>query len=210
MPRDSRERVAIAVLARAPVPGLAKTRLIPALGAHGAAVLQERFTARSVATACESAIGPVTLWGTPDITHPAFREIVARHGVALARQPEGDLGERMLAAVAAARGPALVLGTDCPALRAEHLRACAEALRAESDAVAIPAEDGGYVLIGLRRPRAELFHGMVWGVATVMEETRARARAAGLSLVERAPLWDVDLPEDIERCEREGIDLWDF
>src|SRR5215472_9449712 len=95
------ETIAIAVLAKAPLPGFAKTRLIPALGADGAALLQARLVEHSVATACAARIGPVTLWAAPDESHPLFQAIGAR-GVALARQNRGDLGARMLAAVAAA------------------------------------------------------------------------------------------------------------
>ncbi|HEY9360355.1 MAG TPA: hypothetical protein VIQ50_07980, partial [Xanthobacteraceae bacterium] len=94
------ETIAIAVLAKAPLPGFAKTRLIPALGTEGAARLQARLVEHAVATACAARIGPVTLWGAPDESHPLFQAIGARLGVALARQDGGDLGERMLAAVA--------------------------------------------------------------------------------------------------------------
>src|SRR5262245_55339932 len=138
------EPVAVAVLAKAPLPGFAKTRLIPALGAAGAALLQARHVERAVATACAAVIGPVTLWATPDESHPLFQAIGAHLGVALARQGDRDLGTRMLAAVAAANTPALVIGTDCPALTSDHLRAAADVLRGGADAVVIPTEDGGY------------------------------------------------------------------
>ena len=140
----------IAIMAKAPVPGLAKTRLIPAIGAHAAAVLQERLTERSVAMALAADIGAVTLWCTPDTSHASFRELAARLPIALKAQPGGDLGARMLAAIAAGAGATLVIGTDCPAFTADHLRAAASALHDGADVVLIPAEDGGYVLIGAR------------------------------------------------------------
>jgi hypothetical protein len=146
------EPVALAILAKAPVPGFAKTRLMPELGAHGAAALQECLTERAVETACAAAIGPVTLWCAPDSTHVSFRDLAARFALTLATQPDTDLGNRMLAAIAAAKGPVIVIGADCPALTAGHLRAAADALR-DHDAVLIPVEDGGYVLIGLRAAR---------------------------------------------------------
>ena len=96
------EPVAVAVLAKAPIEGFAKTRLIPVLGARGAAVLQARLVERAVETACAAAIGPVTLWTTPDESHPVFQSIGARRGITLARQADGDLGARMLAAITAA------------------------------------------------------------------------------------------------------------
>ncbi len=92
------EPVAIAVLAKAPLPGFAKTRLIPALGADGAASLQARLVARAVATACAAVIGPVTLWATPDESDPLFRAMDALFGVGLARQ-----GRRTFCAAAAMR-----------------------------------------------------------------------------------------------------------
>src|SRR6185312_11618566 len=141
MARMSAEPVAIAILAKAPIPGLAKTRLIPELGAHGAAVLQERLTERAVETAIAADTGPVTLWCAPELDHATFQELAARFQLVLKRQPDGDLGERMLGAIAAAQGPALVIGTDCPALEPAHLRAAADALRGGADAVITPAED---------------------------------------------------------------------
>jgi len=196
------EPVAIAILAKAPIAGLAKTRLIPALGREGAALLQARLIARTLATACAAATGPVSLWAAPEEWH--FRELAHKFPGELARQVDGDLGARMHAALDAAC-PAIVIGTDCPALEAKHLRGSADALREGADAVIIPAEDGGYVLIGLRQPRQDLFADMPWGTGTVMEETRRRAAELGLAVRELAPLWDVDLPEDLERLREAGL-----
>jgi uncharacterized protein len=197
--------VAVAVLAKAPLSGFAKTRLIPALGADGAASLQARLVERAVATACAAVIGPVTLWATPDESHPLFQAIGAHLGVALARQGDGDLGARMLAAIAAANAPALVIGTDCPALTSEHLRAAADVLRGGDDAVVIPTEDGGYALIGMRAPARALFSDMHWSAPSVMDETRRRLRALDLTWQEPVTLWDVDLPEDLERLREIGL-----
>jgi rSAM/selenodomain-associated transferase 1 len=194
------EPVAIAILAKAPVAGLAKTRLVPALGREGAAALAARLIEHMVAVCAAAACGPVTLWTAPDDTHPLFAAMRDRHGVVLARQPDGDLGARMHAAVIAANGPVLVVGTDCPAMTAEHLRQAAEALHSH-DVVVIPAEDGGYVLIGLRRPQPELFSDMTWSTATVMAEMRRRMCALALSCRELPPLWDVDTPDDLVRLQ---------
>jgi rSAM/selenodomain-associated transferase 1 len=198
------EPVAVAILAKAPVAGFAKTRLTPVLGADGAAALQARLIARAVATACAAAIGPVTLWVTPDEAHPAFVAMRA-HGIALARQGDGDLGARMLAAIAAANGPSVVIGTDCPVLTPDHLRTAADILRGGADAVVVPAEDGGYALIGMRAPESALFSAMSWSTPDVMDETRRRLRALGLSWQEPATLWDVDVPADLERLKAVGL-----
>jgi rSAM/selenodomain-associated transferase 1 len=204
MSRANPEPVAIAILAKAPLPGLAKTRLAPALGANGAAALQARMIERAVETARLADVGPVTLWAAPDQDHPAFQTLAALFGVTLARQPDGDLGVRMLAALTAARGAAIVIGTDCPALQPAHLRAAAEAL-AGVDSVVVPVEDGGYALIGMREPQPGLFADMPWSTAGVMAETRRRLTHLSLSWREPARLWDVDLPEDVERLKREGL-----
>ena len=197
--------VAIAILAKAPLPGLAKTRLAPVLGADGAANLQARFIEHTVTTAQSAAVGPVTLWVAPDRHHPAFQTIAARLGVAVAVQPEGDLGARMMAAVEAARGPAIVVGTDCPALTPEHLRAAARALVDGIDVVIIPVDDGGYGLIGMQRPQPALFEGMTWSTSSVMAETRRRLSRLGLSWREPARLWDVDRPADLDRLAGAGL-----
>ena len=191
--------VAIAILAKAPVPGYAKTRLIPALGADGAAALQAAMLKRTLATALAAGIGPVTLWCAPDCLHPAFAEAAAQ-GVELAEQPAGDIGQRMQAAMAAATttGGVIVIGTDCPALTPGHLRQAAAALAGE-DAVVIPAEDGGYVLLGLRQANAAVFSGVAWSTPQVMAQTRARLAAAGLRHAEFSPLFDVDRSSDLPR-----------
>jgi rSAM/selenodomain-associated transferase 1 len=200
------ERVAVAVLAKAPIAGFAKTRLIPVLGAERAAVLQERLTERAVATACAAAVGPVTVWTAPDERHPTFQALRAHFGVALARQDDGDLGARMLAAVATAAGHCLVIGTDCPALTAAHLRNAADILRGGTDAVVIPAEDGGYVLIGMRQAQAALFSDMRWSTSDVMDETRRHLRQLGLTWQEPVTLWDVDVPADLARLREIGLE----
>ena len=192
---------AVAILAKAPVPGTTKTRLIPSIGAHAAAVLQERMTERTVETAMAADIGSLTLWCAPDLAHASFQDLAARLPVVLKQQPDGDLGARMLGAIAAGDGPTLVTGTDCPAFTADILRTAAETLD-DADVVLIPAEDGGYVLIGARAVYPELFSGIAWGSATVMQETRARIANLGLKAVELAPLWDVDTEADLARFER--------
>ena len=136
---------------------------------------------------------------------PYSRRCATRFGIALARQPDGDLGARMLAALRAADGPALVIGTDCPAMMPAHLRMAAEVLRRGGDAVVLPAEDGGYVLIGLRKPLPALFAGMSWGTDEVMAETRRRLRYHRLAWQEPATLWDVDVPEDLPRLRGLGV-----
>lgn len=187
------------MLAKAPVAGLAKTRLMPAIGAHAAAVLQERLTERALRTALDARLGPVTLWCAPDCAHPSFRALAGQFAIALRPQADGDLGARMLATMQG--GPTLLIGTDCPALTPAHLHEAARALAAHA-AVLVPAQDGGYVLIGSNAPQPGLFEGIAWSTPQVTAQTRARADALGLSLGLLPPLWDVDTEVDLDRMER--------
>lgn len=198
-----RSPAAIAVLAKAPVPGLAKTRLIPLLGPSGAARAQRGFALQSLQTAMASSLGPVTLWCAPDTQHRFFRLLSQRAGVACQAQPVGGLGQRMSAAVDAhfaqwQRLPLLIMGTDCPVLGASHLQQAADAL-VSHDAVLIPAQDGGYVLLGLSTPLPTVFHDIAWSSDAVLAQTRERLRQAGARWVELPTLWDVDEPADWER-----------
>ena len=92
----------------------------------------------------------------------------------------------------------LIVGTDCPVLTVDHLQQAADVLQTQ-DAVLIPAEDGGYVLIGLRRALPEVFDGVEWSTPQVLAQTQARLRAAGASWQELPTLWDVDEPADWAR-----------
>lgn len=194
----------IAIFARAPIPGFAKTRLIPRLGADGAARLHGELVVHALATAQAARLGPVTLWSPPENDGDAFLSDVAqRFGAARALQSGGDLGARMLAAFEA-EAPLLLMGSDAPAITPEDLRACARALGEHADAVFLPAEDGGYALVGARRPIPEIFTGMTWGDDRVMASTRARLTALGLAWAEPRVVWDVDRPEDYERLVAEA------
>jgi len=200
MKPETAPRIEIAILAKAPIAGLAKTRLIPHLGADGAAALQRWLLQRTVAAAVVADLGPVTLWCTPDIDHPEFAVCRAFGTVALRRQPAGDLGERMHAAIAESSTSAgtLVIGTDCAVLTPGLLRQAAESLR-QHDATVVPAEDGGYVLIGMREAGRQAFHAVDWSTERVMAQTRARLTAMKWRWHEFPPLWDVDRKADFER-----------
>lgn len=188
------------VMAKAPAPGLAKTRLIPALGATGAAALAARLLEHTMAMAMTSGLTSVTLAVTPDRDHPAFLRLASGHpGLQIVLQSSGDLGQRMQTAMQpglATHDKVLLIGTDAPALDAKALLSAAAALDA-ADAVFVPALDGGYALVGLVHPQPALFDGMRWSTPHVMEDTRIRARAAGLRWTELAPVADIDEPGDL-------------
>jgi len=195
---------ALIVFARAPVPGRVKTRLAPLLGEQGAARLYAQMVERTLRTALAARIGRVELYCSPGINSPYFRKIKKRFGVRLHTQGRGNLGERMYRALRRHPG-ALLIGSDCPALRPSDLRAALRALRAGADAVLSPAEDGGYPLIGLRRVSRRLFDGISWGSARVLEQTRRRLARLGWRWTELRTLWDVDRPDDVARLRRSGL-----
>jgi uncharacterized protein len=193
-------RTHLIVMAKAPVPGFAKTRLIPALGADGAAQLAARLLEHTLREARAAAFDAFTLACAPNITHAAFAAQQQQGGVALAAQGEGDLGARMQRQFerAFAQGAArvIVIGTDAPALAAGLLRRAADAL-ANSDAVFAPAADGGYALIGLRRVLPALFHDMPWSTSAVMATTRERVLQAAMHHTELPLVHDIDEPADL-------------
>lgn len=196
------------VFAKAPRPGTVKTRLISLLGEEGAAALHARLVKRTLAMARTTGIRQVELWCAPDTADPFFRFCGGRYGVSLVSQTDGDLGARMRNAfdrALASSRRVILIGTDCPALTAGHLRNAYRLLAAGRDAVLVPAEDGGYALIGLTRCDARLFDGIGWGKAEVMEATRARLHALGWSWEELETLWDVDRPEDYRRLFASGL-----
>jgi glycosyltransferase A (GT-A) superfamily protein (DUF2064 family) len=90
----------------------------------------------------------------------------------------------------------LLLGTDAPTMDAPCLREANAAL-VSHDAVFVPALDGGYLLVGLRRPAPTIFEGMTWSTPQVMEDTRLRLRRAGLTHCELTALPDIDEPADL-------------
>lgn len=196
------EACPIIVFARAPEPGRVKTRLIPALGPLRAAALHRRMVRETLKKAVQAGVGPVTLCCHPDPQHPFFRECARRYGVTLTRQVGDDLGGRMARAfeIALQGAPhAILVGSDCPPLTSEDLRSAARHLQEGSDAVLMPAEDGGYTLIGLRTLDPALFDRMPWGEDTVYRETMKRMTVLGWRTAELTLRWDLDRPEDLVR-----------
>ena len=190
---------AVIVFAKAPVPGLAKTRLAPALGDTGAAALAERMLRHALAQAVAADVGPVELCTAPDASHPALQAAAAQHGVRLTEQGTGDLGLRMHRAFARSlmrHGRTLLIGTDAPSLDAAVLRQASSALQ-DHDAVFVPALDGGYALVGQRRADPRWFSDMRWSHDRVMEDTRERLRAAGVRWAELPAVADIDEPADL-------------
>lgn len=200
MPRASNSRCVL-VFAKAPRPGFAKTRLIPALGAEGAAALHARLIKHTLQSVRQAGFGTIELHGTP-ADDDFLRYCAARYGADLLAQCHGDLGGRMHTALAgclARSASVLLIGTDCPALGPCELRRACRLLESGVDAVFAPTEDGGYALVGLTRCDSRLFEAVAWGTSSVMTQTRERLRALRWNWSELDVLWDVDTPQDYER-----------
>lgn len=185
--------VRLVIFTRFPEPGRAKTRLIPALGADGAAMLHRRLTERTVAAARASGLAvEVRTTGAP---RSAFAGWLGSD-ITLIDQGDGDLGERLQRA--ASPTPILFIGSDLPDLTANHLLDAATRLRTHR-AVLGPAEDGGYWALGLTEPCDFLFEAMPWGTDRVFELSLGRLRKRGIDPGLLPTLADCDRPEDLAR-----------
>lgn len=189
----------IVIFAKAPVAGLAKTRLAPALGAEGAA----RLAAHMLAFAIDQALAvpgvEVELCVAPGPTDPAWQGWRFPANLQVVAQGDGDLGERLARAAdrAFATGVRPVfIGTDCPALDTVRLRDAVEMLSIH-DAFIHGTEDGGYALLGLARSVPSVFTDIPWSTAAVFGLTMSRLSQAGLSVGVGDQLVDVDEPETL-------------
>jgi len=193
---------------RYPEPGRTKTRLVPALGPEGAADLHRRMTEHTLHRIRSFlAMQPVSF----QVLYEGGGEERMREWLGgdlrMDEQGEGDLGRRMELAFSQAFQEGMkrvvVIGTDCPGIRPFHLTGAFRSLE-HKDAVIGPANDGGYYLVGLRRPAPELFQGIPWGTEEVLERTLDIARARGIRVELLDRLEDVDRPRDIPVWEREA------
>ncbi|MCX8070900.1 MAG: TIGR04282 family arsenosugar biosynthesis glycosyltransferase [Candidatus Binatia bacterium] len=192
----------IVIFAKAPMPGKLKTRLIPVLGPAGAARLAHWMLIHTVRQALAARLGAVELCVAPSPSDPAWSDALPRTLAATVSwedQGTGNLGDKLARAAArvtSAGQVALLVGSDCPALTALHLRQAAR-LMIGRDAVLVPSCDGGYVLLGLQRTHPSVFADIAWSTPSVAKETRARLTALGWRWVELPPLPDIDEPKNL-------------
>ncbi|OGS98549.1 MAG: hypothetical protein A3F73_07925 [Gallionellales bacterium RIFCSPLOWO2_12_FULL_59_22] len=189
----------IIIFAKAPQPGFAKTRLIPALGMKESAELAQRMLLNTLHEAMDAGIGAVELCVTPAIRHSVWRGIRLPAGIEISDQGEGDLGKRLAQAAQRALDSGdrvLLIGTDCVEMSAALLCEAALAL-CEHDAVIHGTADGGYALLGLRKFSSLLFEDIPWSTAAVAALTIARIGQLGWSMHVGQMLHDVDEPQDL-------------
>ena len=189
---------ALVVFARAPELGRVKTRLAAEVGAAAALAAYETLGARVVRAvrgvpACELVVA-----FTPRDRRARLQAWLG-DGLAYEPQDDGDLGARMAAAIARRRAAGaakvVVIGTDCPDVTAATVEEAFTRLDA-ADVVLGPALDGGYYLVGVRRPTPELFAGVPWSAPDTLAVTLERAQGAGLTVALLAPLRDIDTAAD--------------
>src|SRR5574342_134893 len=199
-------RIALCIMAKAPVPGLVKTRLCPPLSSEDAADLYRCFLLARIAQARGVAGAERVLAYAPADAATVF-EALAPDFTLLAQR--GAVLTTRLTAVCAdlfreGFDAVIITDSDTPTLPTERLESAVAVMKESGcDLVLGPSEDGGYYLIGLRGPHPELFEGMHWSTPTVLEETERRARALGLSSRRLAAWYDVDTAADLARLQAE-------
>jgi hypothetical protein len=193
--------VSCAIMAKAPQAGQVKTRLCPPLTPEEAAALYRCFLADKIAQIRALARVRPAIAFTPEEERAAFEALAP--GFLLVPQRGPDLGRRLLGSLTELLGEgaaAVAVDSDTPTLPTTFLQQAIDLLAVRGvDVVLGPTEDGGYYLIGVRRPHPELFEGMPWSTPRVLDETLARAEAAGLETACLPQWFDVDTPADLER-----------
>lgn len=197
------------VFSKAPIPGEVKTRLAKTLGDTVAAEIHRFLVRHCLKSISSTNLAPIELWCSPSSNHPFFYQCRDEFGVTLENQGEGNLGERMSQAFVATLSDtqsALVIGTDCPSINVDYLDEAFTRLTEKECTVIGPAEDGGYVLLGMAKHHSSLFDDISWGTDKVFEETRSKVSG----VLELLPLQcDIDDEKDLWKFRKEmsGITL---
>ncbi len=199
-PRHKFAAARILVFAREPKAGAVKRRLAAQIGEQAALRLYRAMLRRVVATVEQRPLAEYRLWVTSNREHEDFLALCNAQDIHLQRG--ADLGARMIHAAATelaqdAVESVLIVGSDCPALTLDYLEQALQALAQGFEVVIGPARDGGFVLIGLRKARAELFHAVDWGGPEVLRQTLHRVRGLGIRHHLLEVSWDVDDAEDL-------------
>ncbi len=188
----------ILVFCKAPQAGKVKTRLAKNIGKTAAKIVHEHLALHCLHQMLDFAVAPVELWCAPDTDHDFFSYCHTELGIPLKQQVGNDLGQRMQHAINETlrnHAPVVLIGTDCPVLTADYLQSACSAA-SQNKTVIVPAEDGGYVLLGMNKLQPELFVDMPWGTSQVYAKTMARVTGEVETLM---PLWDIDYITDLRR-----------
>ena len=199
MTKEARE--CLIIFTRYPEPGKTKTRLIPVVGAEGAATLQRKMTEDKLAEVEKlQAFYPLPVEVHFAGGNKQLMQDWLGSSIIYRRQSEGDIGCRMASAFQvsfqAGMNSVVLIGTDCPDLNAKLIAQAFQELD-QHDLVLGPAQDGGYYLIGLHRLIPELFTGISWSTAEVLQQTQSIAQRLELAVAYLPLLRDIDRPEDL-------------
>ena len=190
---------AILLFAKAPVEGKVNTRLIADIGVQAATQLQHDLIVQRLLMLTRANLCAVSLMCSPDVQHDYFVHCKEQYPITLLAQSGADLGVRMFNGIKQALQQykyCIVIGTDAPALDEVLISQAIERLKSGNEVVFVPAEDGGYVLLGLQKPYELLFQDISWGSAKVMQQTRNKLNDNNISFNELATCWDIDRLED--------------
>ncbi len=193
----------ILLFAKAPVTGKVNTRLISDIGVQAATQLQDDLIHQRLSMLTQANLCAVHLLCSPDVRQDDyFMRCKQQYPIALLSQSGTDLGMRMLNGIKQALQQykyCIVIGTDAPALGEVLIEKAIERLKKGLETVFVPAEDGGYVLVGLQKPYKFLFQDITWGSAEVMQQSRNKLNKNGISFYELDTCWDIDRVEDYQR-----------
>lgn len=193
----------ILLMAKAPIKNYCKTRLQPSLNATQSSALQKKFIHHAIKTLQQDALAPIEIWCAPDCHHAFFQEIHQRYNVPLQAQQGQNLGEKMQHSIASQNKVTLLIGTDCPDIKTMHLRTLLDAVNSSYDVAIMPANDGGYVAIALKKNILALFDNIPWGTSQVFAKTQQAAEQLQCKIFIGPTLSDVDTYQDyIEMCKK--------
>ena len=194
---------ALAIMAKAPLPGTVKTRLVPPLTAEQAAELYRALLVDQFEQLSQVGGAARYVFYAPANAEEVLREL-GGSGYAYRAQSDGDLGARMEHVFTELRclghRNIVLVGSDLPALPLQILDdAFMRLARQEAQVVLGPSRDGGYYLIGMNQSAPEIFDNMTWSHDRVLADTTARLDGLGLSY-RMLPTWfDLDVAEDFQR-----------
>ena len=192
----------ILVFAKAPVEGNVNTRLIPDIGVQAATQLQHDLVHQRLTMLTQTKLADVILMCSPDEKQNFFVQCEQEYSVRLRKQMGENLGERMMNGVREALMSykhCIVIGTDAPALNADIIQQAIDTLHDDTAVVFVPAEDGGYVLVGMQQCHDVLFQDINWGTSEVMQQSRSVLNENKVSYKTLKTCWDVDRLEDYQR-----------
>jgi rSAM/selenodomain-associated transferase 1 len=202
----------IVLFARTPQVGRVKTRLAAGIGPEAAFDLYCALLEDSVRKATQAGVADVSLYVYPAVDSTFCRDLSDRYLLKVCQQHGRNLGERMTNAIGEQLREAefvVLAGSDCPLIDKAYLEQAADRLAGGTSLLFGPADDGGYVMVGMSRLRKGVFENVAWGTAAVMAQTRNQCRLLGLKFEELPPLFDIDTLSDWERLQRHHPDIAD-